>query len=184
MKKDLEALGFLLFFLFLFIFFSSSCTRGATEERVGYADKSFRCDITGYVNGKEIEATLTHIHNPSEDGIEALVYFSSPKGVEGVTVTLSANGICNARLGDTVIESIGLKGLIYPLEPIFDVGDTYSVRKTQEGATEVRVCDENCDLKYVFLPNSSVPSQIIGKNNGAEVDFRLTDFSFDFVSGK
>ena len=176
----MHATGFLLLFLFLFVFFSSSCTAGATRDRAEYLKNDFSVEVSGSVGEKEIGAILQSRHDAVGNETRALVRFTSPKSLCNLVATVSADGKCNARLGDVIVDAEGLEGLVEPFSPVFEMGEIYSVTVDDDGCERVRICDENCDLIYVFEPNSTAPSRIYGTFSGNEIDIILKNFSFDF----
>ena len=168
------------FDLFTLIFFPVSCASRATEDRFEYSKKNFEAEISGYVNDKELSAIIQSRPGAGENDPKLTVRFTSPESLEGITVTLLANGECSARLGDVCADTNGAYGLIEPFIPLVSAGEIYSVKKNQDGSESVRICDENCDLIYVFEPNSTAPSRIYGTFSGNEIDIILKNFSFDF----
>lgn len=175
MKSGLQTAGFLLLFLFVFVFFSSSCESISAPDRFAYAKKDLEVEISGKVDQKEIKATLHSRVGAEDEDIRVSLLFTSPESLNGVTVTLLANGDCSARLGDTVIDTEGLEGLIEPFRPVFETGEIYSVKKNTNDSEEVRVCDENCDITYRFTNNSGIPSRIWGKYGERMLDLNIRE---------
>ena len=183
MKSEMHAAGFLLLFLFLFVFFSSSCSAGATRDRAEYTKKNFSVEISGSIDEKEIGAILHSRPDARDEEPRALVCFTYPKSLCDIITTVSAEGECNIRLGDIVTDAEGLDGLVVPFRPVFEMGEIYSVTVDGDGCDKVRICDEKCDLIYVFEQNSSVPTRIYGDFWGKKIDLILKNFSFDFDFG-
>lgn len=182
MKSVLQTACLILLFLFTLIFFPVSCASRATEDRFKYAKKNFEAEISGYVNDKEFSAIIQSRPDASENDPKLTVRFTSPESLEGITVTLLANGECSARLGDVCADTEGICGLIEPFVSLVNAGEIYSVKKNQDGSQSVRICDENCDLIYVFPQKSGYPTHVSGKYHEKNIDLEIKSFSFDFVS--
>ncbi len=180
MKNGLQTAGFLLLFLFVFIFFSSSCESTMTRDRSEYTKNSFKVEICGKSDEIEIGATLCSLADAKNEEIRATLRYTSPSSLDGMTVTLSANGKYSVRLNGTTADTKGSEGLIEAFRPVFEMGEIYSVTKNSSGGEDVRVCDENCDLIYVFSKNEITPSHIRGQYKGKNIDLTLRNFSFDF----
>ena len=183
MKNVVGTVAFLLLVLFGFMFFPISCGSNITEDRLELFRRDSRIEIDGIVDGKEIKATLFSFPGAEGADIRASLSFNSPRSLEGINVTLQANGECYARLGDTVIDTEGLDGLIEPFIPLISPGEAYSIRRL-DGCEEVRVCDENCDLTYVFEEGSGILKRVYGKYSERSIDMGIKSFSFDSVLPK
>ena len=183
MKNGVGTVAFFLLVLFLFMFFPVSCASDTAGDRLELFGRDSRIEIEGIVDGKEIKATLFSFPGAEDAEIRASVLFHSPASLNGINVTLLTSGKYSARLGDTAIDTEGLDGLIEPFIPLISPGEAYSIRRL-DGCEEVRVCDENCDLTYVFEEGSGILKRVYGKYSERSIDMGIKSFSFDSVLPK
>ena len=155
MKSEMHAVGFLLLFIFLFVFFSSSCTGITAQDKSEYTKNDFTVEVRGSIEEKEIGAILYSRPHAEGEEARAILRFTYPESLCGMTATLSANGEQSLRLGDTVTDADGIYSLTAPFRPIYEMGEPYSLTKDARGEEKVRICDENCDLVYIFPKNSN-----------------------------
>lgn len=180
MRKKMLLSSILLIFLLLFAVALPSCKSGGIEDRFAYTKRNFKAEIKGSVDGQEVFAVILNCPDASSDGSRTIVRFNAPDTLKGITVTLSESGSCAARLGDKAMSATWAKGLIEPFLPLVTGGEIYSVAKNDNGGQNVRICDENCDLIFVFKESASTPSHISGKISGREIELEVQNFSFDF----
>lgn len=173
MKSGVQTAGFLLLFLFVFVFFSSSCESRIAQDRFAYAKEELNVEISGTIDEKEVRAIMYNRPNAKNEEIKAVLRFTFPESLEGMTVTLLANGDCNVRLGGAVVDTEGFEGLVEPFRPVFEPGEIHSVKKNSRDSDDVRVCDENCDITYRFVNNFDIPSRIWGECGGKKLDFTI-----------
>lgn len=178
MKSNIATLGFLLFSLFVYMFCSGSCSKSSLLSKpFEFENKDFDTEIQGNIDGMEIKAQLQS--RPSAVGGEASIClkFTSPESLEGMILTRFHDGREEARLGETTINSY-FKGLIEPFEVYFEKFTVSSQRCGDNGEIYVSVCDENCDLVYVFKPEAEYPFKVNGIINGRKINLYATDFRF------
>ena len=174
MKSGLQTAGFLLLFLFVFVFFLSSCESRIAQDRFAYTKKNIEVEISGKIDGEQIRATLHSNAGAENQEIKVSLRFTCPKSLDGITVALLANGDCSARLHDTAVHTEGLEGLIEPFRPVFEAGDVFSVKKNSDGSEDVRVYDENCDITYRFVNDSDIPLLVRGECCGKKLDLLIS----------
>ncbi len=180
MKTAIQTVCFFLLFFFWFLICPSSCTSEASIDRRAYTKSDFDAKICGELDGIRIEGILQNRPSATGDSVKALFRFESPDSLRGLTVSVSGNGSVSARLGDVCDSSDSLFSLTDFFLSVTEMGEPSSVEKNKDGGVTVRVCDENCDLKYAFSSDSPIPSQISGKYKGRSVTFSLTQIqSFD-----
>ncbi len=175
----LRSLAFLLVLSAAMLIFSS-CRSINAEKKLEYVKSAFCAKIRGRVDENEVIATLYSNPDAQNDGVRATLVFSHPKGLQGVTVTLCANGEYGVRVGESSVRADWAEGLLKPYFPIFSVGGVYSAQLLDDGTQKIRVCDENCDLIYVFDKDSNAPRNIQGVYFSKNIDFVIEDFSFNY----
>lgn len=179
MKSNIATLGFLLLVLFAYIFCSGSCSgTSAISNPFGYSNRDFNAEIQGNIDGVEIKALLQN--RPSAVGEEASIClrYTAPESLEGLTLTRFCDGREEARLDELKVDNYNLKGLIEPFEVYLGSFTVSSQRRGDSGEILVSVCDENCDLKYVFAPETEYPCKVSGTFMGRHIDFSVTYFEF------
>ena len=180
--------GFGIFFFILILTFSAllftSCGNDVAKDKFKYANMDFKVEISGFIDGNKVSATFYSTPSAPENGTKAMIKFHSPKALDGVVVSLSNTDEYGARLGSSALSGEWARGLFEPFFPIFQTGEIYSVQKSNTGEIDIRICDENCDLTYVFFKNSEFPSRIFGKYSGRDIDFTLQSFDYNFDSAK
>lgn len=180
MKRQLIKSCALLLLLLAAMPFFSSCKNTSAEKRLEYAKSRFCAKISGKVNENEVYATLYSDPEAENGAARATLVFSQPKGLEGIAVTLFANGECGVRIGDSTLSADRAHDILKPYFPVFSVGEVYSSESLGNGGERIRVCDENCDLIYTFEENSDYPHRIQGVYFGNNIDFLIEDFAFNF----
>lgn len=181
MKNGVSTVAFLLLILFGFMFFPTSCGRKIGVDRFDFADMDVMAQVEGMIDGKEISATVFSFPRAEGEEIRASVLYHSPASLEGISITMEACGECSARLGDMTLNTGGLDGLIEPFMPLISPRTVYSVERTESLDEKIRICDENCDLYYVFDGEEGVLKSISGKYMDRDIDIRIKSFSLDFV---
>ncbi|MGM9643963.1 MAG: hypothetical protein ACI3X1_02645 [Eubacteriales bacterium] len=179
MKSNIATLGFLLLVLFAYIFCSGSCSGvSPVADPFKYANRDFNAEIQGNIDGVDIKALLQS--RPSAVGGEASIClrYTSPESLEGLTLTRFHDGREEARLGELKVDNYNLKGLIEPFEVYFGNFTVSSQRCGDNGEIYVSICDENCDLKYVFAHGTEYPCKVSGTYKGRNIDLSVTDFKF------
>ena len=176
MKSDLSTAAFLLFFILLFGFGMNSCSGEVDADRFQYTKLDFDAQIHGAIDGQEIEARLQS-RPAAEDGeCVLLLSFQAPSPLSGLTVSRSASGIAEVRLGELVLREIDVDGFLEPFLPLICPGDISSVKRDENGNTVVSVCDENCDITYVFSADGEMPSRIYGQYKGKMLDLFIEEY--------
>lgn len=166
--------------LMLSVFASASCHSGDIEDRFDYTERNFKVEISGFIDENEVFATLYSIPGTIGDESRAMIKFHSPRALDGITVSVSKKGEYSARLGSAAVSCEWAQEIFEPFLPVIERGEIYSVRKNESGGADIRICDENCDLIYVFKQDSDAPSRIYGKISGRSIDLSLQNFVFDF----
>ena len=179
MKSNIATLGFFLLVLFAYIFCSGSCSGvSLIADPFEYTKQDFDAEIQGNIDGIDIKALLQSRPSAVGGEVSICLKFSSSESLRGLTLTRFLDGREEARLGELKVDNSNLKGLIEPFEVYFGSFTVSSQRCGDNGEIYVSVCDENCDLEYVFAPETEFPCKVSGTYNGRNVDLSVTDFKF------
>lgn len=179
MKSNIATLGFFLLVLFAYIFCSGSCSGvSLIADPFEYTKQDFDAEIQGNIDGIDIKALLQSRPSAVGGEVSICLKFSSSESLRGLTLTRFLDGREEARLGELKVDNSNLKGLIEPFEVYFGNFTVSSQRCGDNGDIYVSVCDENCDLEYVFAPETEFPCKVSGTYNGRDVDLSVTDFKF------
>ena len=173
MKSSMQTIGFLLFSLFFFTFCLGSCKSEAAIDRSGYTQKNFDAKIVGELDGERIEGILHNRTDAESGNIGALFCFEAPLSVKGMTVYRDCTGSITTRLGDLTLSDELFEPLSDIFLPIVDMGEISFVTGNGDGSVTVRICDENCDLEYIFPPDGDIPGRIWGTFNGRSIDIDI-----------
>ncbi len=182
MKSNLSTAAFLLFFILLFGFNLNSCSTAATRDRFQYTRLDFDAEMCGTVDGEKIEASLKSRPSAEDGKCVLLLSFRSPAALCGLTLSRDASGETEARLGELVLPSIDADGFFEPFLSLVYRGDAFSVRYDGNQNAIVSVCDENCDLVYLFQKEYSYPRQISGTVGSRKIELTLE--KLDFIDGQ
>ncbi len=178
MRSDIATVGFLLFFLLIFVFCSNSCSEDTLKDPFEYTKAEFDAEICGTVDGSELSAVI-HSHPRTKDAESFIeIKFTYPKTLEGLCAKLYENGGSEVRLGELSAENIDISGLIEPFSAYLSPKEITSAQVGDKGEKILSVCDENCDLKYVFTQNKNYPEKISGNIEGRQICFEAKSFVF------
>lgn len=178
MKSNISTLGFILLVLLAYVFCSGSCS-GAIRfsDPFEFTNRSFDAKIHGNIDGVDIKASLQN--RPSDVGeVSICLKFTFPESLEGLTLTRYHDGREEVRLGELKVDNSNLKGLIEPFEVYLESFTVSSQRSGDNEEIYVSICDENCDLEYVFMSETEYPCKVSGTYKGRIVDLSVTDFKF------
>ncbi len=178
MKSNIATFGFLLLFLLVYMFCSNSCSEQMVSDPFEYTEKAFDAELFGKIDGEEMGAVLQSRPNAAGEEIKVCARFIAPRGLSSITVSLTGDGITEARIGDLKIENDHLKGLLKPFESFYEHASVSSLYRGGNKKLYVTVCDENCDLEYVFAAESPYPEQIKGVYYGRKIEFSVKIFKF------
>lgn len=173
MKSALQTICFFLLFFFLFLICPSSCTSEAAIDRSAYTKKDFDARICAELDGMRIEGLLQNMPSASDDSAGAVFRVEAPDSLRGITVSVDKNGAVSARLGEICKSDNALSSIADFFLPVVKMGETYSVEKGSDGSLKVRVCDGECDLVYLFSPDSPFPSRISGIFKEKNIDISI-----------
>ncbi len=173
MKSDIAAASFLILFLLIFAFYSTSCSSNVISDPFDYTDEDFDVEISGTVDEQSVRAKLSVRPNAGEEECSICLCFIYPEHLNGITVTLYSDGKSEARLGSSVYSGIDFEGLVAPFLSLCEGKEISSVKKYGD-RNEVRVCDESCDLNYVFLHDFKIPVSVKGEYSGRIIDLKLS----------
>ncbi len=178
MRSDIATVGFLLFFLLIFVFCSNSCSEDTLKDPFEYTKAEFDAEICGMLGESEFSAVI-HSHPGARDAEGFIeINFTCPKALEGLCAKLYENGSSEVRLGELSAENIDISGLIEPFSVYISDKEISSAQVGDKGEKILSVCDENCDLKYIFSPNEVYPEKINGNIEGRQILFETKSFVF------
>ncbi len=178
MKSNIATAAFLLLFILIFAFGLNSCSDGMAQDRLEYTEKDFDAEISGTLDGQRIEAILRN--RPSAENGECIrtLTFTFPESLRGMILSCSNEEENEIRLGDLIIKDIDTSGLWQPFFPFFGTSEMLSTETDRNGNTVISVCDENCDVKYVFSQDSDYPKRIFGKVGDRKIDLSVKSLNF------
>ena len=184
MKTALQTVCFFLLFFFWFLICPSSCASEAAVNRGAYTKQNFDVKIRGELDGLEIEGVLQSRPDAEGESIKALFRAEAPQSLRGITVSVDGNGCVSARLGEICKTDDSFSSIADFFLPVCEMGEPYSVEKCTDGGVKIRVCDEKCDLVYLFLPESPLPSRISGIYKGKRMDLSVAKIAESDVEKK
>ena len=174
MKSSMQTIGFLLFSFFFFTFCLGSCKSEAAIDRSGYTQRSFDARIVGELDGERIEGILHNRPDAEPGKVDVLFCFEAPLSVKGVTVCRDSEGNISASLGEMTLSDHFFEPLSDIFLPVVDMGEISSVTGNGDGSVTVRICDENCNLEYIFPPDGDLPDRIRGTFRGRSIDIGIS----------
>ncbi len=176
MRSDIATVGFLLLFLLVFIFCSNSCSEPSSQDPLEFTQNNFDAELCGAIDGNEFSAFLQCCSASDRNGKSISVEFSSPLSVRGMKISKGANGEYKLELGDMITNKVNASGLMEPFSALFENKKATSSRKGDHGERILSVCDENCDLEYIFLLDDTYPCKIRGTINERKIDINIKIF--------
>ncbi len=150
-----------------------SC-KGEGEKLFGYMNEPFFMEIGGEIDGVAFEARVycdPTEHLTKEIFEKMIISFSSPKELDGITVSLLSSGKCITRLGSIVSSE-------YVSENICDIFEMFSPEKEmtrikkEVDKTVVEFEDEKGITVYIFDENNR-PVRIEGERKGRFLGFDI-----------
>ncbi len=151
----------------------SSCTSDAVIDRGAYTKQDFDARIHGKLDGLEIEGLLQSRPSASDDSAKAVFRVEAPDSLRGITVSVDGNGVVSARLGEICKSGSSLSSIADFFLPVIEMGEAYSVEKSSDASINIRVHDDECDLVYLFSPDSPFPSRITGIFREKDIDILI-----------
>ena len=184
MKTALQTVCFFLLFFFWFLICPSSCASEAAIDRSAYTKQDFYAKICGELDGHKMEGVLQSRPSALGESAKAIFKIEVPDSLRGITVSVDASGDVSARLGEICKTDDSLSSIADFFLPVCEMGEPYSVEKCTDGGVKIRVCDEKCDLVYLFLPESPLPSRISGIYKGKRMDLSVAKIAENDVEKK
>ena len=179
MKTALQTVCFFLLFFFVFLICPSSCASEASVDRSLYTRQNFDAKICGTVRGMEIEGVLHNRPTAADSLAKAEFIFSEPEALKDLSLSLEADGGVSARLYGMTVTSDHIAPLANFFLPVIKMGEIKSVERSKDGEIKLCICDEDCNLEYVFLSSTLLPSRICGEYDGCMIDISIIEISND-----
>ncbi|MBE6583935.1 MAG: hypothetical protein E7649_02980 [Ruminococcaceae bacterium] len=153
-----------------------SCSENALiSDPFEYTEGSFAAKIEGCVEEFCFCAKVTSAYGGDGGGRKITVVFSAPQSLSGMTVTVDGEKM-KARLDSIVADEWNAVALPVLIEALCQRRTPQTVRAVGGGMLEVKVCDKNCNIEYLFDEGNGIPVKISGKAEGDSFLFTITDF--------
>lgn len=179
MRSNIATIAFLLLCFIVFGFGLNACAGTATRDRFEYAQYNLDAKIYGKIDGDEITVTLKSRPNATDGECDLTLIYTSPAALGGLVLSRNGSGICEARLGELIMQDFKADKLFEPFLAFLSLGEISSISKDREGNVTVFVKQDEIDLEYLFLQGQEYPQSIKGRIATREIELFVE--SLDFV---
>ena len=161
-------------FLMLFALSAVSCD-GAYAYSEDAFNRPFFADVSGNIDGEEVSAKIycdPSDHKTKEIYEKLIITFSSPEGLEGVTVTLMSSGEGYVRFENVISKEPYYAPMTDMFSSLLISGEPLSIEKDSSGDMILRYADIGKDLTYVFS-GERVLKEINGTQGRRKISLKL-----------
>jgi hypothetical protein len=162
-------------FFMLFAISAVSCD-SMTDDCIDSLKHPFFADVCGTVDGEIIEAKIycdPSDHKTKEIYEKLIVTFSSPEGLEGVTVTLLSSGEGLVRFENVISKDPYYAPMTELFSSLFISGEPLTVKREDDGNMTLCYKDAERDLTYTFDSQCNL-TLIEGSQNGKTISLRIS----------
>ena len=177
MKSALQTLGFFLLFFFVFLICPSSCAGTRTYDAGAFTKRDYDAAISGRIDTLEVSGRAINRPCAAEDEIRFSFCFDSPESLEGMMISVTADGEVFISLDGEMsrcVDDSPLAGAFYPL---FEMIGNVEVTRTRDGGITAYARDERADLQYSFVSGEELPFRVSGRYLERSIDLTVREIS-------